>query len=718
MSNNPASIVTTNGSNNSSANRGSNPQNLRPIIGTPLNPPPQVIRFKNLSTPPPTRLPSSSPTRQNKNTVIDRKPPRNPTKYAFNPNNLVKKLKQLTTSQNSLSNEPINISSGNGTRTMNTASSSGVKTPSTIPKNSSAPSSGTHGAIYSKLNGLNLKGKNLNFNSLVSATSIEELIKDDTAFTKAIADLIAYTPDADGWSDVKFLVQVDTEKEMKERFYNLMGGVRESPEEYVLRERIKREDYVYKTYQSALASLRAYRIDRDTFELSKTNTQCKLAGIDRKTTEIPCWMCGYGTNLFKNATYQHKEGDVLLTMCDPKKNQFECEHILPAALMAFLEYLANTTYPVTDGAMMKSLYAGSCSMCNKIKSDNLYIKNTNNDGTSDFVPDDDELMKDVVAFFSAIHGTKKSTPCIDGEASIKKEDEDYYYTSVVTVKKEGLANRRYPNLIWAMLHKDLSPPITRSAPSPRRRKTEENAVTIEYNELESVFNNLINSTDFKVILDRDLSIIPNTIQKRIHVNSSVEWIKTRFINMREKIQGICSLLNTRKTHWNEKYLNVVREIPNFIKRIIYEAQEDIPFIETIIEDNTRQLQANTRNERAKRRKEMAEQMLAKDKEIGKVRVADDADARRRAKTHAKERIDDELNTFEEMRARNQSEERGAFPRRGSLNAIRRASAVPALPICNNKNKNKNKQGCSVQGGRYKSSTRKNRKSPKKNTRRK
>jgi hypothetical protein len=115
---------------------------------------------------------------------------------------------------------------------------------------------------------------------------------------------------------------------------------------------------------------------------------------------------------------------------------------------------------------------------------------------------------------------------------------------------------------------------------------------------------------------------------------------------------------------------------------------------------------------------MAEQMLAKDKEIGKVRVADDADARRRAKTHAKERIDDELNTFEEMRARNQSEERGAFPRRGSLNAIRRASAVPALPICNNKNKNKNKQGCSVQGGRYKSSTRKNRKSPKKNTRRK
>ena len=715
MSNNPASLVTTIESNSSSANGASNPQNLRPILGTPLNPPPQVKRYKNLETPPPTRLPSSSPTRQSTNSVtkLSRKPI-----YAFNPNNLVEKLKQLTTSQNSLSNEPVNISSGTGTKTMNTQNSSGTKTPSTIQKNSSAPSSGERATTYPKLNASNIKGKVLNFNKVLSATppiSIEELIKDDVAFTKAIADLIAYEQDTDGWADVKFLVQVDTEKEVKERSYNLMGGMRETPQEYVLRLSNKRKDYVNETYQRALDLLKPYDIDRDTFELSKTTTQCKIAGIDRKTTEIPCWMCGYGTNLFKNDTHQYNEGGVILSMCDPKKNQFECEHILPAALMAFLEYLANTTYPVTDNDMMNSLYAGSCAMCNKIKSNNLYIKNTGNDGNGEFVPDNDELMKDVVAFFSAIHGTTKEDHlCIDGEASIKKEDKNYYYTSIVTVNK-GRIKRRYPNLIWAMLHKDLAPPIPSS--SPKRRKTEDNIGSLTYyGDLDSVFNSLSNNGEpFKLILDRDLPRIPDIIQKRINVGISVEWIKARFNSMREKIQGICSLLNTRKAYWHEKYTQVFLETPNFIKRIVYEAQEDIQIIERIIEDNTRQLQANKRNERAKRRKEMAEQLLAGDRTIAII-IPDDPEARIRARTYAPQRIENELNTFEEMRARNEREERGAFPRRGSLNAIRRASAAPALPICNNKNKNK--QGCSVQGGRHKSSTRKNRKSPKKNTRRK
>jgi hypothetical protein len=514
------------------------------------------------------------------------------------------------------------------------------------------------------------------YNRFNSNITLEDLIKDDTAFAEAIADLIAYEPDTDGWADVKFLVQVNSETEIEERPFHLIGGVRETPEEYGRRLSNKRKDYVNETYQRALDLLKGYRINRDNFELSKTTTQCKIAGIDRKITEIPCWMCGYGTNLFKNATHQYREGDVILSMCDPNKNQFECEHILPAALMALLEYLANTTYPVTDNDMMKSLYAGSCAMCNKIKSDNLYIKNTMDNGNGDFVPDNDELMKDVVAFFSAIHGTKKIDPCIDGEDPVKKQDEPYFYKSIVTVNKDGLIKRRYPNLIWAMLHKDLAPPMPSS--SPKRRKTDDSIESItDYGNLDSVFNSLSNSGEpFNLIVDRDLHKIPDTIQKRINVDVSVEWIKARFNIMREKIQGICSLLNARKAYWHEKYKKVIEVIPNFIKRIVYEAQEDIPVIERIIEDNTRQFQANTRNERAKRRKEMAEELLAKDRTVA-ISIPDDPEARIRARTYAPQRIDDELNTFEEMRARNQRGYQAAFLRGRRLDIG--PSSAPHVP---------------------------------------
>ena len=61
-----------------------------------------------------------------------------------------------------------------------------------------------------------------------------------------IAELIAYTPDANGWGELKFLVEVDADQPK-----TMMGGVRETYDEYISRKIYK--DYVEKTLDLAKA---------------------------------------------------------------------------------------------------------------------------------------------------------------------------------------------------------------------------------------------------------------------------------------------------------------------------------------------------------------------------------------------------------------------------------------------------------------------------------
>jgi len=524
--------------------------------------------------------------------------------------------------------------------------------------------------------------------------------KDDDEVTKAIAELIFANPD-DEWSDVNFFVQTDNDKQEKDKetsneSYSLQGGTRETQGQQAQRRIDKTEDYVFKTYNKALILLDSYTINRDKFESSKTSKQCQLAGYDIKNNKISCWICGYGTNLFKNPSKQYiQEDGKVLTICDPSRNQFECEHILPAALMAFLDYLANLTYPVTDVDIMRSLYDGSCAMCNNLKSNHLYIKNTRLDGAGDFIPDGDELMKDIIGCFLNIQESSLSK----WNTCVKREEEDKYIISSVTVTDNGI-NTTYPNLIWAMIHKDQPPPPPQPPPSPQpspspsgKRKSSVTSSELransatgqdDYGPLDKLFRDLEDDPDFKVIRETNkkppLPVSIRTIAKR---RETIQWIKDRYAAMLNRIEIVCRLLNTveRKAYWHTKYTEKSAvQVPKFIKRIVYEALEDDTVEATMIGNFERR-----RNEESSDKAQILKQMREADKVIKDIITTipqniDDRNARRRAQNSAQERVNYTLsNAFEELRSRYNRDEVPSWRRRSMLAAPASASAPVPVP---------------------------------------
>ena len=531
------------------------------------------------------------------------------------------------------------------------------------------------------------KGALANILLLSNSNSNSENYSDDDKLTKAIAKLIFTNPD-DEWSDVNFFVQTAVDKQEKEESnesYLLTGGTRETPGQQAQRRFDKTNDYVSKTYNKASIILDSYKINRDKFESSKTSKQCQLAGYDIRNNTIPCWICGYGTNLFKNPSKQYiQEDGKVLTICDPSRNQFECEHILPAALMAFLEYLANSTYPVTDVDMMRSLYDGSCAMCNNFKSNHLYIKNTRLDGTGDFIPDSDELMKDIIGCFLNVQ--ESSLP--KWATCIKREEEDKYIISAVTVNANG-TNTTYPNLIWAMIHKDLPPPPPQPPPSPQpspsssgKRKSSVTSSELransatgqdDYGPLDKLFMDLEDDPNFKVIRETNrkppLPVTIRTIAKR---EETIQWIKDRYAAMLNRIERICGLLNTpeRKAYWHTKYNeNTEDQDPKFIRRIIFEAVEDDVTEATMISNLERR-----QNDESIIKVDILKQMRDTDKMIkDSIRdmrpEGDDPAARRRAQNSSQDRVNYTVNnTFLELRARHNHDEIPAWRRRSMLGA--------------------------------------------------
>jgi hypothetical protein len=213
--------------------------------------------------------------------------------------------------------------------------------------------------------------------------------------------------------------------------------------------------------------------------------------------------------------------------------------------------------------------------------------------------------------------------------------------------------------------------------------------------------------------------------------------------MNDRIQGICDMLNTedRKIHWVECVRKMREETtpPQFIKRVIYETKADLQAARQIAAaaaaaaaaeaenlQARRQAVNRERGARSARRSRIASKIVDEEtKNVNDIDAAPltrdlpvDSGAITRATDSAPERIEDEIatrelrETFEEHRARNERGYQAAFPQG------RRLGIGP--PSRNCKSNNKGKSGCSIQGGRYKSSrkTRKARKASKKNTRRK
>jgi hypothetical protein len=183
----------------------------------------------------------------------------------------------------------------------------------------------------------------------------------------AIAELIAYEPDEYGFATLKFLVEVDTDEVME-------GGARETYQQYITR--LQNKDYVEKTYDLAMNALGYHGFKRRQFETTRVGDQCRGVGIDDRR---PCWLCGNPVNLFKDIrgpkSITSNGGE--FRMCEPDNNAFQCEHLLPAGLMAFLDYLyINEVRPSdpSNRAIMIQLYDSSCRTCNRIKTNNIYIR--------------------------------------------------------------------------------------------------------------------------------------------------------------------------------------------------------------------------------------------------------------------------------------------------------------------------------------------------------
>ena len=381
----------------------------------------------------------------------------------------------------------------------------------------------------------------------------------------AIAELIAYEPDENGFATLKFLVEVDTDEAME-------GGARETYQQYI--SRLQNKDYVEKTYDLAMSALGYYGLKRRQFETTRVGDQCRGVGIDDRK---PCWLCGNPVNLFKGVRgpMSYTMNGAEFRMCEPDNNSFQCEHILPAGLMAFLDYLyINEGYPdnPANRAIMNQLYESSCKTCNRIKTNNLYIRSTLGGLFAMFEPNAYEIQKDVIAFFLDICGSKKRT-CLGNNQSdaIKKEGEAFYYNSVVTVTKEDRTTH-YPNLILAKLNEEER---TRGVEpeNKKRRRGSNNAYTdAAYGSLGHIFRSLENTFTIARIYDstNEFDVIPETIEKRIPLRRGVDWIQNCSRRILARVQGVCDLLNdvARKTEWNAKYQNALLNPPRFVEDIV------------------------------------------------------------------------------------------------------------------------------------------------------
>lgn len=182
-----------------------------------------------------------------------------------------------------------------------------------------------------------------------------------------------------------------------------------------------------------------------------------------------CWLCGNKTNNF-TGTGISSDWAGKLTLCDPTTNQFECEHILPAALMKFLGYMytnaGKDSITAIEKTMMTMLYDGGCHTCNSaVKSDKLYMSGRQQpDGKIKFEPNILVILVDVIGFAMQLGMSEhpEKHMCANGEAAImfpierKKRDGSIEtaqgkFTTVITS-----GDKQYPNLIRALLSEPLT----------------------------------------------------------------------------------------------------------------------------------------------------------------------------------------------------------------------------------------------------------------------
>ena len=397
--------------------------------------------------------------------------------------------------------------------------------------------------------------------SATSATELESIPLSEytqnavNTFTdEAIAELIAYEQDEDGFATLKFLVEVDTDEAME-------GGGRETYQDYITR--LQNKDYVEKTYELGMNALGYYGYKRSKFETTKTGAQCEGVGI---TSERPCWLCGNQTNVFKDVRgpTSYIENGAEFRICEPDNNEFQCEHILPAGLMGFLDYLYMSESSPVDQTITRKLYDSSCRTCNRIKLNTLYIRSN---GTL-FEPNVYEIQKDIIGFFLDICGSKKATCPDTTQRPAKKIEEGggapFYYHSVVSVSKDGIKTQ-YPNLIIAKLHAE-GPPAPRVG--VKRARVPEDP---DYAVLSDIFTSLENKFSIARIYESSdgFDTIPNTIEKRIPLVRSVQWIQGRFTAIFNRLADICRTLNEKanKAEWDRKYINALTNPPYFVQRI-------------------------------------------------------------------------------------------------------------------------------------------------------
>lgn len=408
------------------------------------------------------------------------------------------------------------------------------------------------------------RGSAASLSTVASATSATELasvpLSDYTqnavnTFTdEAIAELIAYEQDEAGFATLKFLVEVDTDEAME-------GGGRETYEEYITR--LQNKDYVEKTYELGMNALGYYGYKRSKFETTKTGAQCEGVGI---TSVRPCWLCGNQTNVFKDVRgpTSYIENGAEFRICEPDNNEFQCEHILPAGLMGFLDYLYMSESSPVDQTITRKLYDSSCRTCNRIKLNTLYIRSN---GTL-FEPNVYEIQKDIIGFFLDICGSKKATCPDTTQRPAKKIEEGggapFYYHSVVSVSKDGITTQ-YPNLIIAKLHAE-GPPAPRVGVKRKRVPEDPN-----YAVLSDIFTSLENKFSIARIYESSdgFDTIPDTIEKRIPLVRSVQWIQGRFTAIFNRLADICRTLNEKanKAEWDRKYTDALTNPPYFVQRI-------------------------------------------------------------------------------------------------------------------------------------------------------
>jgi hypothetical protein len=564
-------------SGNVASNSANNSAPLRPVIGTPMNPPPPIRRESQrrfvLPPSPPASVAPPVPSTIEKlvNTNTTKKNPaliNLPALIAlskWNPKDAAKAARTILTAVGDTL--PVEVRSQYEQLSQPIVENTSVAAPP-IDATSAARALIGLPALTSANTAVS------DSNELATMRRYKELgIRTNffpDATRHAIAELIAYEPDEYGFATLKFLVEVDTDEPME-------GGGRETYQQYITR--LQNKDYVEKTYDLAMNALGYHGFKRRQFELTRVGDQCRGVGIDDRR---PCWLCGNPVNLFKDIrgpkSVTSNGGE--FRMCEPDNNAFQCEHLLPAGLMAFLDYLYIDEVRPSDPshrAIMIQLYDSSCRTCNRIKTNNIYIR-SNNDGISAiFEPNIYEIQKDVIAFFLDICGSqKKICPGNNQQAAIKKEGESFYYHSIVTVTKAGRTTH-YPNLILAILNEEAR--NTGSEPSSKKRRRGDNNSYDQpsYGSLGDIFRDIDNTFTIARIYESasEFNTIPESIEQRIPLRKGVDWIENCSRRIIERVQGICNLLNNieRKTEWVIKYTNALLNPPRFVEDIVSKTKQ-------------------------------------------------------------------------------------------------------------------------------------------------